>query len=90
MQYLSYEVCSTMNGNFAQFDKKAKLFGRKVRSFAKFFRLVMEGIRGLASQDLFVYLLLFYQSKFNYLLVAIAFVCSVGLFVRLIGMGGGF
>lgn len=117
MQYLSYEVCSTMNGNFAQFDKKAKLFGRKVRSFAKFFavlclyivcnvivsflfnvrksmsietfRLVMEGIRGLASQDLFVYLLLFYQSKFNYLLVAIAFVCSVGLFVRLIGMGGG-
>ena len=52
------------------------------------FRLVMEGIRGLASQDLFVYLLLFYQSKFNYLFVAIAFVCSVGLFVRLIGMGG--
>ena len=31
MQYLSYEVCSTMNGNFAQFDKKAKLFGRKIR-----------------------------------------------------------
>ena len=52
------------------------------------FRLVMEDIRGLASQDLFIYLLLFYQSKISYLLVAIAFVCSVGLFVRLIGLGG--
>lgn len=118
MQYLSYEVCSAVSDNFAQFDKKAKMFGKKVKSFAKFFavlclylvcnviisflfsvrksisietfRLVMEGVRGLASQDLFFYLLLFYQSKINYVLVAIAFVCSIGFFIQLICPDDGF
>ena len=105
MQYLSYEVCSAMNGNFAQFDKKAKLFGRKVRSFAKFFavlclyivcnvivsflfnvrksmsietfRLVMEGIRGLASQDLFICCCFIKVNSTTYLLLSLLFAASV-------------
>ena len=112
MHNLSYEVGASIYDNFSQLDKKAKIFGKKLRAFAKFFcvlclyvffnivvavlfnvrksmsietfRFVMDGVRGLASQDLFFYLLLFYQSKVNYVTVAIALVCSVSLFAVVI------
>lgn len=60
----------------------AFLFNVRKSMSIETYRAIMEGVRGLASQDLFVYLILFYQSKVNYILISIAFVCSVSFLAQ--------